>query len=141
MPSLFSNAILIDTSAVIALSNPEDRYYNDAKCFFESSEDILWVVLNCTKHETYTRARYDFDYSRAIFLYDMLSCNTFHQIFFNSEDEKEARSLLERYSDHDLSFHDALCVSVMKKFGIYRAFSFDRHFYIFGFEVFPGGTY
>ena len=94
--------------------------------------------MNCTKHETYTRARYDLDYNIAIRLYDYLSCEPLYQIFFNKSDEYEARNLLERYSDHKISFHDALCATVMKKFGIYKTFTFDRHFYIFGFEVYPG---
>jgi predicted nucleic acid-binding protein len=47
---------------------------------------------------------------------------------------------LERFKEHGLSFHDALVAAVMKRLGIYRAFAFDRHFWLFGFEVLPGRT-
>jgi predicted nucleic acid-binding protein len=51
------------------------------------------------------------------------------------------KQLLMKYKDQKLSFHDALCVSVMKREGIFRIFTFDKHFWLFGFEVFPGATH
>jgi len=42
--------------------------------------------------------------------------------------------------DPSEQFHDALCASVMKREGIYRVFTFDKHFWSFGFEVLPGAT-
>ena len=136
--SLFSDAILIDTSAALALSNPTDEYYDFAQSFLASSLGKVLVVLNFTKYESYTRARYDLGYSDAISLYYFLSSASFYQVFFDEKDEEEARLLLEKYDDQDLSFHDALCATVMKKFGIYKAFAFDKHFYVLGFEVYPG---
>jgi predicted nucleic acid-binding protein len=45
---------------------------------------------------------------------------------------------LEKYSDQKISFHDALCAAVMLRIGAYRAFAFDKHFWIMGFEMLPG---
>jgi predicted nucleic acid-binding protein len=133
-----ANAILIDTSAAIALSHQKDQFHIEAQKFFNATDNVVWVTLNATAHETYTRARYDIGFNQAITLYDFLTGKPLYQISFQNDDEKEARSLLERYSDHKISFHDALCASVMKRIGIYRIFSFDYHFFTFGFEVFPG---
>ena len=46
-------------------------------------------------------------------------------------------SLLEKYYDKSLSFHDALCAAVMMRNKIYRIFSFDHDFRWFGFLVQP----
>ncbi|HDO25522.1 MAG TPA: PIN domain-containing protein [Nitrospirae bacterium] len=138
---LLADAILVDTSAAIALHSNRDRFHVTANDFFQNTTGKLWVVLNVTKHETYTRARYDMGFRRAINLYDFLTGDPLYQLFFRPSDEDEARLLLERYQEHTLSFHDALCATVMKRFGIYRVFTFDSHFYTFGFEVFPGEVY
>jgi uncharacterized protein len=134
----FDETILIDSSAALALLNPRDQFHQHAQTFFDLSPDIVWVVLNYTKHESYTRIRYDNDFNSAIRLFDYLSSEPIQQISFTKSDEEEALNLLKRYSDHKLSFHDALCAAVMKKYGIYKAFTFDKHFYYFGFEVYPG---
>jgi predicted nucleic acid-binding protein len=137
----YDNAILIDTSASIALHNPNDRFHEEAKDFFIRTTDFLWVVINLTKFETYTRARYDSGFQHAITLYDFLTSDKICQISIDSKDEIEAVKLLKKYHDQDLSFHDAICAVVMKRIGIFRTFSFDKHFQIIGFEVFPGMSY
>jgi predicted nucleic acid-binding protein len=137
---LYAEAILIDSSAAIALINYKDQFHDEAFRFFNSTENIVWVCFNITAHEAYTRARYDLGFSSAISLYDFLKSNNFYQLNLEPVDEIEARELLDKYADHDLSFHDALCAAVMKRAGIYKAFAFDHHFYYFGFELFPGLT-
>ena len=137
---LFSEAILIDTSAALAIVNPKDQFFNDATYFYENTKGILWVVINSTTHEAYTRARYNLNSDSAISVYSFLKDESFYQIAFTIEDEKKAFNLLKKYSDHVLSFHDALCAVIMNRYGIYRAFSFDHHFYLFGYEIFPGIT-
>lgn len=140
MPYL-AGAVLIDTSAAIALTNNKDQFHSIAKTFFNVTSDVLWVTMNATVHEAYTRVRYDVGFRQAIDLYDFLKKEPIYHLSFKSKDEDEARVLLERFWDHPLSFHDALCAVVMKRMGIYRAFTFDRHFYCFGFEVLPGNIY
>lgn len=136
----FAGAVLIDASAAVALANAKDQFHVIAKRFFDSTTDILWVTMNATAHESYTRARYDFGFQKAITLYEFLKKDPLYYIRFESDDEEKAIHLLKKYSDQDISFHDALCAAVMKRIGIYRAFSFDHHFYNFGFEVLPGTT-
>jgi predicted nucleic acid-binding protein len=134
----FDETILIDTSAAIALLNPQDQFHHLAHSFLDLSKNYVWVVLNSTKHESFTRTRYDYDFNNALRIYDYLSSEPIQQIYFTRADEVEAINILKRYQEHKLSFHDALCAAVMKKYGIYKAFTFDKHFYYFGFEVYPG---
>jgi len=131
-------AILIDTSAVLALHNSKDEKHSLAYNFFNNHfDEIIWVVLNATKHESYTRARYKFNFDNAINIYDFLSDDLIHQISFQNIDEVAAKNLLTKYKNEDLSFHDALCATIMMRYGLFRVFTFDWHFSIFGFEVFP----
>jgi len=137
----YEQAILIDTSAVLAIKNPKDKYHTEALEFFNNhNNDFVWVFLNSTAHETYTRARYGINYENAILSFNFLNNNTFVKLLFNKDDEINAIKILKKYKKHKLSFHDALCASIMKRHGIFRSFTFDSDFFLFGFEVFPGQT-
>jgi predicted nucleic acid-binding protein len=50
-------------------------------------------------------------------------------------DERRARAILERYHDKSFSLTDATSFVVMDRLGINQAFTFDRHFLQYGFEV------
>ena len=133
-----SNAVLIDTSAIIALNDPKDQYHNSAVDFFKTRiNTVQWVVLNATKHETFTAARYSYNFEKAIKIYEYLSNEEICQLSFKEIDEQESLNLLKKYKDEKLSFHDALCASIMMRVGLYRVFTFDHHFTVIGFDVFP----
>jgi uncharacterized protein len=129
----------VDSSALIALFDERDQWHREAKRFYDQ-ETFSWVTLNTTAHEVYTRVRYDRDCASALRIYDFLRSGTMTVVPFIREDEDYARGVLEKYSDHKLSFHDALCAAVMLRIGAYRAFSFDKDFWILGFEMLPGSA-
>jgi predicted nucleic acid-binding protein len=91
-----------------------------------------------TAHETYTRARYLLGFDAALQAHDLLRGKEIVPVLFTEYDEAQARLTLEKYREHKLSFHDALLACVMKRVGVYKVFSFDRDFYILGFEILPG---
>jgi hypothetical protein len=138
-----NSIIIIDTSAVIAIANKTDQYHNVAQIYFDNSVGNTWAVMNATTHETFTRARYNNanHLDCALKCYDDLRGGNYKVFEFNQEDEKQARSILGRYCDQIISFHDALCVALMKRIGIFRIFTFDKHFrtlgYQLGFQVEP----
>jgi len=137
---LFKQAVFIDTSAVKELEDSKGEFHLEAHQFAKSAVDFVWVALNATTHESYTRIRYDHGPQRAIHVYDWLRGPEVTCVPFDEEDEKKARIDLDRFKSHKLSFHDALLAAVMKRLGAYRVFSFDHHFYLFGFEVLPGSN-
>jgi predicted nucleic acid-binding protein len=53
------------------------------------------------------------------------------------DDELAALEQFERFGDQAISFTDALSFAVMRRMRIERAFSFDRHFALAGFELWP----
>ena len=89
------------------------------------------------KHETYTTVRYSHNFEKAIGIYEYLSKEEIYQLRFKEIDEQETLNLLKKYKDEKLSYHDALCASIMMRVGLFRVFSFDNHFTVFGFDVFP----
>lgn len=135
----YEGAALIDSSAVIALHDPGEQFHSDAVSFYAKSSDLAWCTLNVTAHEVFTRVRYRASVVRALEHFDFLRDTSGHRLYrFEADDEVEARDILERYSEHAISYHDALCAAAMKRLGILRIFTFDRDFAVMGFEVFPG---
>lgn len=53
------------------------------------------------------------------------------------EDELTALSLARKFADQRVSFTDCVSFVLMRSLGIRRAFTFDRHFDLLGFERFP----
>lgn len=137
---VYDRMVAVDTSAVVALLDPEDQFHDLAKEFFENAEGILWLAVNVTTHELFTRVRYDEGLRPALSRYDFMRGEPFQILEFDANDETAARVMLEKYNDQKLSFHDALCAAVMVREGIFKVFSFDRDFWVFGFEVLPGPT-
>lgn len=135
---VYDHLVAVDSSAVIALRDPSDRYHAEAVEFYKGTSGVTWLVLNATSHELFTHVRYRSDTSKALAAFDFVRSNQFKKTEFGQADESRARALLEKYCDQELSFHDALCAAVMLREGAYRIFSFDRDFWLFGFEIVPG---
>jgi predicted nucleic acid-binding protein len=51
------------------------------------------------------------------------------------EDEQRARAIVEHYRDKDFTLTDATSFAVMERLAMRQAFTFDRHFVQFGFEL------
>ena len=142
MRDLYDRHALIDTSAVLAIGDDQDKYHGEARTFFEAEvSELAWFVLDVTAHETFTRSRYDSTLDQALENLDKLWSQPFQLLRFDGADEQRARSLIEKYDDHRLSFHDALCAAVMLREGISKVFTFDRNFWLFGFQIVPGLTH
>ena len=51
------------------------------------------------------------------------------------DEERRALEILRTYADKDFTFVDATSFAVMERLGITQAFTFDRHFGQYGFQV------
>jgi uncharacterized protein len=133
---LRENVALIDTSAVIALLDEREALHEKARLFFEECP-LDWASLDLTAHETFTRLRARTDVPRGFDGFAFLRTDL-TVLDFRREDEVRVKSILEKYADHKISYHDALCAAVMLRSGIYKVFTFDRDFTVLGFQTIPG---
>lgn len=133
----FARAVLIDTSAAIALHDPQDPAHASVRRAFASTGSVTWAVLDITSHECYTKVRYSQGQQPAVEHYVFLRESGFHLLRFDESDETDALQRLRKYSDQRFSFHDALCAAVMLRIGIYRILTLDSDFVTMGFEVIP----
>jgi uncharacterized protein len=138
---VYAGGALVDTCAVVALLDEKDDFHQQATEFYAAAgtEIQSWFSVDVTAHEAFTRGRYRTSLTRGLDHFAFLREQT-TMVRFIEEDEDAAHALLKKYLDQKLSFHDALCAAVMKRLRIYRVFSFDSDFWVFGFEVFPGMT-
>lgn len=132
---LRENIALIDTSAALALLDDREGLHTKAKLFFDHCS-LDWASLDLTAHETFTRLRSRTNVSRGFEGFDFLRREP-TVLRFREDDEVRARSILTKYADHEISFHDAICAAVMLRSGIYKIFTFDRDFLILGFHIVP----
>jgi predicted nucleic acid-binding protein len=138
--TLYDRFALIDTSAVVALHNPGDRFHEQARDFYENSRDLAWFTLDITAHEAFTRIRYDVDLELACSAFSFLRRSPFRILSSDRADEDLAAAKARQFHEHRLSFHDVLCTVSMTKAGIFKIFTFDRDFWILGCQVLPGIT-
>lgn len=138
--ALYTDAVLVDTSACVAAFDDADALHAQATATLEqlaAEGQVLLCAVNVTAHESFTRIRYNARLNAGLDGYSWMRSGL-QTIEFAGADESEALSLIRKYSSVRLSFHDALCAAVMLRLGIYRIFSFDADFYTFGFELIPG---
>ena len=132
--------IYIDTGAFLARHLSKDQYHFKANAFWDSirKNSETCVTSNFVLDETFTllgrRAGYSFAAQRARNIYASELVNILRP---SREDELKAIALFEKYSDHHISFTDCVSFVLMKSRRIKRVFTFDQHFQIAGFQLYP----
>lgn len=132
--------IFIDTGAFIARYVPRDEHHSRAKRrWLEVERDrIRCFTSNFVLDETFTllgrRASYTFAAARARAL---LASTALTILRPDATDEASAADLFAKFADQKVSFTDCVSFALMRRHGLSRAFTFDRHFADAGFEVLP----
>lgn len=135
--------IFVDTGAFVARYLERDQYHDRAREGWEriarerpplvTSHDVLDETLTLLAR----RAGAGFAAERGRRL---LASPSLELLRSTAETEAQALRLLERYADQRLSFTDCLSFALMRRQAIARAFTFDRHFALAGFEIWPLGV-
>ena len=132
--------IYIDTGAFLARHLSKDQYHHQANAFWDSirKKSETCVTSNFVLDETFTllgrRAGYSFAAQRARNIYASELLNILRP---SREEELKAIGFFEKYSDHHLSFTDCVSFVLMKNRKIKRVFTFDHHFQLAGFQLYP----
>ncbi len=130
--------VFIDTGAWLALVDRDDQYHAAVRTIYRAllEDNFNLVTTNLIIAETYNLIRRRMGHQVAMkFLQSIRSSARLTKVYSNDPLEKEAETILARFADQDFSFVDAVSFTWMEQAGVRRAFAFDKHFFIAGFEL------
>ena len=134
--------IFLDTGAFLAHYIARDQYHHQAMAAWQElkASSSRCFTSSFVLDETFTflarRTSYGFAAGRARTL---LTSNILNVLRPDHEDELRALDDFEKFADQRVSFTDCVSFALMRSRHIRRVFSFDRHFALAGFELWPGG--
>ena len=119
--------------------NPEDEYHAEAQGCFQLIErsNLPVFVSNVTIIETHKRILFDISYSQALQFLNDIYDESVNILRLNEDDEREAKRIIQKFSDHIITFTDAINFAIMKRTGLVKAFAFDKDYTIVGFQRIP----
>lgn len=133
--------VLADTGAWLALFHRRDQYHESALPQFRSfrEEKTELVVTDLILAELHLHLLHGFGPKIAReYLGTIKSDPLVAEVYTDAELQRAAVSdWLERYGDQRFSFTDAVSFAAMADLGIQAAFTFDEHFRVAGFDIFP----
>ena len=132
--------IFIDTGAFIARYVSADQYHQQAVAAWSRLKEDRkrCFTSNFVLDEMFTllarQAGYGFAAQRARNILDSQALRILRP---GEGQEREAVELFEKFADQKISFTDCVSFVLMRQAGIRKAFSFDRHFILAGFDLWP----
>jgi len=133
--------IFIDTSAFYASFDPEDSNYHSAVHFFQQIKENSMYRLFATNlvfYETITLVRSRIGIAESIrFGQSLFHSKGIQTVFVDYALEAKALDIFNSHTDKNYSFVDCASFVVMQENKIGKAFTFDKHFKQFGFELLP----
>ena len=130
--------VFIDTSAWVAVEIGKDQNHIRAKNILKDliNNKYFLIMTDYIYDETITELVVSSGNEYAIkFGEKILKSSIVEMVIIDKEDIKEALDFKKKYNDKDFSFTDCTSFVIMKRLGITKAFSFDKHFEQAGFEV------
>ena len=123
--------VLVDSSAVLALLNNQDRWHEEATAVLKSLvvKGVTFAMTNFLVAECHALllVRLDRNIAR-----EWLLTFDWNLIRVTPGDESFAREIIKRYHDKGFSLTDAISFAVIRRYGINLAFTFDQHFRQYG---------
>ena len=132
--------IFIDTGAFLARYLERDQYCKEAAGLWRELDQTRPILFtsNFVLDETLTllarRSSYAFAAAKGRTIF---ASNAFVILRPSAEDELASLKLFKKYADQEISFTDCASFTLMRKVGLSRVFTFDKHFRWAGFEVVP----
>jgi predicted nucleic acid-binding protein len=132
--------IFVDTGALLARFVKRDQYHRPAQHAWKRLSRSSWkcFTTNFVLDEAFTllgrRTSYDFAAERAL---GLLTSQNLVILRPGPEAELQAVALFRKFANQRVSYADCISFVLMKRQGLRRAFTFDRHFADAGFEIWP----
>jgi predicted nucleic acid-binding protein len=127
----------IDTSALVGLAVPRDRYHREATVIQGRLVAEEWALYtsNVLVVETHALLLARAGRYFALQVLQEIDRSSINFIRIDAEDEERGRAILNRFTDKDFSLADAISFAVMERLLIPYAFTFDRNFAQYGINV------
>ncbi len=130
------NCCFVDSSAFIALNHVGDSNHEKAYATAKQLQGYRFMVTDSVITETYALLRYRLGFhSSSNFLDIILNSREYEIVEINPAMRQDVMRLLEKYSDHKISYCNALSVVAMNHHQIENIFAFDRHFEMMGVKL------
>jgi predicted nucleic acid-binding protein len=129
--------VFVDTSAWIALADKDDAYHKKAASLYPSllKNYKSLITSNLIIAETYVLILNELGYDAALrFIEGVRTSPRILKVYSTGEIEAGAEEILTKFTDQDFSYTDAVSFVIMKRQKVRKAFCFDKHFLIAGFE-------
>lgn len=133
-----TNKIFVDTGAWFATIVTADQHHHDATQRYSTllRDDTQFVTTNLVVHETIMLLSRRESKGKAFeFLEKIYDDPKVEIMSLDSQIEADAYEIFRKYSDQNFSIVDCVSFSIMRRERIKRAFAFDQHFRIIGFEL------
>ena len=131
--------LFVDTGAWIALEVSNDQNHLAATSFLRAQGFLYrWVTTNWVLSETVTWLRRRSTHAAALgFGTRLRNSRQVTVVCVGAAHEDRAWEIFARYDDKDFGYVDCTSFAVMESMGTDQAFSFDKHFRQFGFDILP----
>lgn len=126
-----SEAVFVDASAWVAITNTKDRYHTEAisvyRRLLQSAAPL--ITSTWTAYEALTIVKTKLGYGQAERLWQRIQRpSVVDLVTVDEKIEAEALELFWEYKDKDWGVVDCASLVVMDGTGCRQAFAFDRHF-------------
>lgn len=130
--------LFVDTSALYAVLDRDDRLHDDAKAVWEDllGSDESLLTTNYVVLETFALTQSRLGVEAVRVLADEV-LPTFRMEWITEKDHGGAVQAVLAAGRRDLSLVDCSSFAVMRRLGLRKAFAFDRDFGDQGFETVP----
>jgi predicted nucleic acid-binding protein len=130
--------ILVDTSALIAMTDPREAWHEAAAATWRRLRDgrEKFLITDLILAETIVWLRRRAGHALALRAGEMLQSSAVTELaFVDHALLQQAWALFRRYRDQELSLTDCVSFALMRARKVQRAFAFDDDFAAMGFEV------
>lgn len=130
--------LLVDTSALLALTFRDDRNHRPAVAFVRAHPEARLVLTELILSEVATRVRARAGADRAVAVArSLLDSRRYELLFVDPEVVRGALDRMERFADKRLSLTDCASFELMERLGLESAFAFDDDFRDCGYRMVP----
>jgi predicted nucleic acid-binding protein len=132
--------VFVDSAAWYAMADRRDQHHKAAKRYMArlAQDGTSLLTTNLVLHESAMLLMRKLGKEHAIrFLHTVTQEAAVEVVPLDAELEREGLAIFVDYQDQDFSITDCVSFAAMRRAGMDRAFTFDKHFSTMNFVVVP----